>query len=54
MRRFCEELGDMDDCVAACQECAEQCRAMVDDEVSDDDDEEDGAEEIEPLSERIN
>lgn len=49
----CEELGDMEDCVAACQECAEQCRAMVDDEISDDE-EDDGAEEIEPVGERMN
>lgn len=24
----CEQLGDMDDCVQACRQCAECCRAM--------------------------
>jgi hypothetical protein len=27
--RYCERLGGMEDCVAACRRCAESCRKMA-------------------------
>jgi hypothetical protein len=47
----------MEECVAACQDCAEECRAMVDngfDEDEDEDDDEDEDEEEIVAGERMN